>query len=129
MTRLFEYQCRDLGISLAQYRMLLYLRHAPKRASQLAVQAAITRPSLSTLIATLEKQGWIRRTGVDTDRRGVRLELTRKGLIMIERVEERFADVLDDALQGCDRERLLDTLVELAHVLNEQVEARVRAVE
>src|SRR5204862_5661249 len=79
MIRLFEYECRDLGVSMAQYRMLLYLRHGPKRAGELAARASITRPSLSTLIASMEKQGLLRRSSVEIDRRGVRLELTRKG--------------------------------------------------
>ena len=81
MTRLFEYECRDLDVSLAQYRLLLYLQHGPKRAGELAAQASITRPSLSTLIANLESRGWIRRSEVDDDGRGVSLELSRKGLV------------------------------------------------
>lgn len=126
MSRLFEYECRELGVSMAQYRMLLYLRHAPKRAGELAEQASITRPSLSALIATLEKQGWIRRMTVDADKRGVRLELTQKGLATIERVENRFSEVFEDASAGCDRTRLLDALAELTSVLNDQLEKRVR---
>jgi DNA-binding MarR family transcriptional regulator len=126
MSRLFEYECRELGISMAQYRMLLYLRLGPKRAGELAAQASITRPTLSTLIAALEKQGLVRRTEVDADRRGVRLELSKKGLAAIARVEKRFGEVFDDATTNCDRPRLLDTLEELAHELTEQVEARVR---
>ena len=72
-SRLFEYECRELGISLAQYRLLLYLRHGPKRAGELAAQAAITRPSLSVLLVALEKAGLIRRSDVEGDGRGVRL--------------------------------------------------------
>jgi DNA-binding MarR family transcriptional regulator len=126
MSRLFEYECRDLGISLAQYRLLLYLRHGPKRAGELAAQASITRPSLSTLIAALDRQGLVQRTTVDADRRGVRLELTKKGLATIGRVEDRFGEVFDDATAGCERRRLLDALGELASELTEQIEARVR---
>jgi DNA-binding MarR family transcriptional regulator len=126
MSRLFEYECRELGISMAQYRMLLYLRHGPKRAGELAARASITRPTLSTLIATLERLGLLRREAVDADKRGVRLELTRKGLATIERMELRFGEIFDDAARGCDRPRLLDALNELTHVLNDQIESRVR---
>jgi DNA-binding MarR family transcriptional regulator len=111
---------------MAQYRMLLYLRHGPRRAGELAVRASITRPTLSTLIAALERQGLVRRDAVDADKRGVRLELTRKGLAMIERVEGRFGEIFDDAARDCDRGRLLDALNELTRVLNDQIEARVR---
>jgi DNA-binding MarR family transcriptional regulator len=126
MSRLFEYECRELGISMAQYRMLLYLRHGPKRAGELAARASITRPTLSTLIGTLERLGLLRREAVDADKRGVRLELTRKGLATIERMELRFGEIFDDAAKGCDRPRLLDALNELTHVLNDQIESRVR---
>jgi len=126
MSRLFEYECRELEISMAQYRMLLYLRHGPRRAGELAARASITRPSLSTLIAAMEKQGVIRRDSVDDDRRGVRLELTRKGLQAIERIEARFGEIFDDASKDCDRARLLDALEELTRSLNDQIEARVR---
>ena len=126
MSRLFEYECRDLGISMAQYRMLLYLRHGPKRAGELAARASITRPTLSTLIGALERLGLLRREPVDADKRGVRLELTRKGLATIERMESRFGEIFDDAAKECDRARLLEALNELTHVLNDQIEARVR---
>ena len=67
LSRLFEYECRALGISMAQYRMLLYLRHGPRRAGELAEQASITRPALSTLITAMEADkpviinGWLNR--------------------------------------------------------------------
>jgi DNA-binding MarR family transcriptional regulator len=127
MSRLFEYECRDLDVSLAQYRLLLYLRHGSKRAGELAEQASITRPSLSTLIATLDRKGLTRRIAVDADRRGVGLELTPRGLRTIEAVEERFGEILDDVAQDCDRTRLIDALEEVARVLNAQLESRVRA--
>jgi DNA-binding MarR family transcriptional regulator len=126
MSRLFEYECRELGISIAQYRMLLYLRHGPRRAGELAERASVTRPTLSSLIAALERMGLLHREPVDADRRGVRLELTRKGLAAIERVETRFGEIFDDAARDCDRGRLLDALNELTSVLNDQIEARVR---
>lgn len=129
MNRLFEYECRELDVSMAQYRMLLYLRHGPRRAGELAARASITRPSLSALIGALEKQGLIRRTAVDLDRRGVHLELTAGGEAAIERVEARFGEIFDGAARECDREGLLDTLNQLARALNGQVAARVRADE
>jgi DNA-binding MarR family transcriptional regulator len=126
--RLFEYECRDLGISLAQYRLLLYLRHGPKRAGELAAQAAITRPSLSVLLVTLEKAGYIRRSQVEGDGRGVSLTLSRKGLSAIARVEQRFGQVLEGAAEGVPRE-LFGLLSQLARRLTDQVDARVNAAD
>ena len=127
MSRLFEYECRELGVSMAQYRMLLYLRHGPKRAGELAAQASITRPSLSTLISGLERQGLVERATVDDDRRGVRLELTSNGLAAISRIEHRFGEVFDVATRGCEHPRLTDALDELARELTQQIESRARA--
>jgi DNA-binding MarR family transcriptional regulator len=126
LARLFEYECRDLGVSLAQYRLLLYLRHGPRRAGELAAQASMARPALSTLIAAMEKQGLIRRGSVSVDKRGVRLELARKGLSAIQRVEERFGRVFDDAADQSDREALVEALNGITRRLTRQIESRVR---
>ena len=127
MNRLFESECRELEVGLSQYRLLLFLRNGPKRAGELATHAAVTRPALSTLIAAMEQVGLIRRNTVQADRRGVRLEITRKGLDTIERVEERFGRVFDDAAKGVSREELVETLGALCRRLTVEMESRVRA--
>ncbi|HEY2735596.1 MAG TPA: MarR family transcriptional regulator, partial [Polyangiales bacterium] len=104
MNRIFEYECRDLEVGLAQYRLLLYLRHGPKRAGELATQSSLTRPALSTLIAGMEQDRLIRRNAVQSDRRGVRLEITRKGVETLDRIEERFGRVFDESIVELDRE-------------------------
>ena len=129
MNRLFEYECRELDIGLSQYRLLLYLRHGPKRAGELATHASVTRPALSTLIAGMEQSGLIRRNAVQADRRGVRLEITRKGLDTIERVEERFGRVFDDASKALDREALIDHLGGLCRQLTLEMESAARKCE
>jgi DNA-binding MarR family transcriptional regulator len=126
MNRLFEYETRFLDISLAQYRLLLYLRHGPKRAGELATHASVTRPALSTLIAGMEQERLIRRVAVPVDRRGVSLEITRKGLATIARVEERFGHVFDDATSDLDRENLLESLTGLCRQLTLEMKTRVR---
>jgi DNA-binding MarR family transcriptional regulator len=127
MNRIFEYECRGLDVGLAQYRLLLYLRHGPKRAGELATQSSLTRPALSTLIAGMEQDRLIRRGAVQTDRRGVRLEITRKGLETIERVEERFGKVFDDAIVELDRAELVQQLASLCRQLTVDMEKRIRA--
>lgn len=126
MNRLFEYECRALDVNLSQYRHLLYLRHGPKRAGELASHAAVTRPALSTLIAGLEQQGLIRRHVVEADKRGIRLEITRKGLDTIERVEEVFGRVFDDASASLDRSTLVTSLADLCRQLTLEMDTRVR---
>jgi DNA-binding MarR family transcriptional regulator len=127
MNRIFEYECRGLDVGLAQYRLLLYLRHGPKRAGELATQSSLTRPALSTLIAGMEQDKLIRRNAVQSDRRGVRLEITRKGIETIERVEERFGRVFDEASVELDRADLVLSLGALCRQLTIDMEKRVRA--
>ena len=126
LNRLFEYETRSLDIGLAQYRLLLYLRYGPKRAGELATHASVTRPALSTLIAGMEEARLIRRSAVADDRRGVRLEITRKGLDTIERAEERFGKVFEDAAASLDREALIENLEALCKQLTLELETRVR---
>jgi DNA-binding MarR family transcriptional regulator len=128
MNRLFEYETRSLDIGLAQYRLLLYLRYGPKRAGELATHASVTRPALSTLIAGMEENKLIRRSSVQADKRGVKLEITRRGIETLDRTEERFGRVFDEAIQGqnIDREGLLQYLGELCKQLTIDIESRVR---
>jgi DNA-binding MarR family transcriptional regulator len=126
MNRLFEYETRSLDIGLAQYRLLLYLRYGPKRAGELATHASVTRPALSTLIAGMEENKLIRRMSVQADKRGVKLEITRRGLDVLDRTEERFGRVFDEAAAEVDRETLLECLGALCKQLTIDIESRVR---
>ena len=97
--REFERVCRDEGISIPQYRLLLFLRHGPKRAGELAARAAIQRPTLTSLVDGLEKDGRLRRIQVEADRRGVRLELTEDGDKALRSVEARLSDLIEENVQ------------------------------
>jgi DNA-binding MarR family transcriptional regulator len=126
MNRLFEYETRSLDIGLAQYRLLLYLRYGPKRAGELATHASVTRPALSTLIAGMEENKLIRRMSVQADKRGVKLEITRRGLDVLDRTEERFGRVFDEVVEEVDRESLVESLGALCKQLTIDIESRVR---
>lgn len=126
MNRIFEYETRSLEIGLAQYRLLLYLKYGSKRAGELATHASVTRPALSTLIAGMEENRLIKRCAVQADKRGVKLEITRKGLDMLERTEERFGRIFDEAAQTLDRENLIECLSSLCSRLTLDIEQRVR---
>ena len=77
VSRILERSLTDM--SLPQFRVLGLVARAPERASQLARQAAISRPSLTGVLDGLEARGWVRRRDVDGDRRGVELEVTAAG--------------------------------------------------
>ncbi len=78
--REFERLARELEITIPQYRFLLFLKRGPKRAGELAVEAAIRKPTASGLIADMEKRGLIAKKPDREDGRSVKLSLTPKGL-------------------------------------------------
>ena len=124
--REFERVCRDEGISIPQYRLLLFLRHGPKRAGELAARAAIRRPTLTSLVDGLEKDGRLRRIQVEADRRGIRLELTEDGVKAMRSVEARLSGVLEGLCEKGDKEEILNGLMGMARVLDREVEKRLQ---
>jgi len=117
LSRYFERCCLEIGLSLPQYRLLLFVRRGPQRAADLATQAAVRRPTLTALVDGLEKEGLLIRCAVEGDRRGIRLELTPKGSEMLDRAEDHLVKLLDHMLEHGDRTRVLDGLEELMGVL------------
>src|SRR3954447_21648012 len=85
-------------MTLPQFRVLGLVNRAPERASHLARQAAISRPSLTGLLDGLEARGWVVRREADGDRRGVTLEVTASGRKALDAafraVEQRLTEVL-----------------------------------
>ncbi len=124
--REFERVCRDEGISIPQYRLLLFLRHGPKRAGELAARAAIQRPTLTSLVDGLEKDGRLRRVQVEADRRGVRLELTDTGMQDMRRVEAKLAGALQGLIEGDESAEILSAFTKMARILDGEVEKRLQ---
>lgn len=66
-------------MTLAQYRILTMIGISPQRAGRLAERAALSKSTLTGLLDGLSARGWVRRTKIEGDRRGVGLELTVDG--------------------------------------------------
>jgi len=116
-SRHFERESLEAGLSLPQYRLLLFVRRGPQRAAELAAQAAVRRPTLTALVDGLEKEGLLVRRAVEGDRRGIRLELTAKGLETVDRAERRLGRLLQEMIGDADSERIVSALNELAKIL------------
>jgi len=124
--REFERVCRDEGISIPQYRLLLYLRHGPKRAGELAARAAIQRPTLTSLVDGLEKDGRLRRVQVEADRRGVRLELSDTGMRDMRAIEAKLSELIEGLVEGDEADEILDAFTKMARILDGEVEKRLQ---
>lgn len=116
--REFETIARELDITIPQYRFLLFLKRGPKRAGELAVEAAIRKPTASGLIADMEKRGLITRAPDKDDGRSVKLKLTQKGLRKHREFELALARYLPSLLDKGDSERMLEAFTELAYIID-----------
>jgi len=121
----FERACRGVGVSVPQYRLLVFLRAGPRRAGELAASAAIKRPTLTALVDGLVREGRIRRVPVEADRRGIRLELTELGEQALQATDAALAGLVEELARGGDTDAILDGLHALAAVMDREAERRI----
>lgn len=99
LSRVAETAFQETGITLPQYRLLVELDRSPRRAGEVATDLGVSRPTLTSLVQGLERNGLLRRVPVRADRRGVRLETTEAGREALGRAEaflaERLAPFVD----------------------------------
>jgi DNA-binding MarR family transcriptional regulator len=88
-------------LSLAQYRVLVFLDRADRPATQVAALLDVTPPTVTSLVDHLEARGLVERKADADDRRRVMCSLTAAG---------RRALQHGDALVGARLGRLLDRL-------------------
>jgi DNA-binding MarR family transcriptional regulator len=90
-----------MGISPARASALSVLVFGgPRSLSELAEAERVTAPTMSKLVAAMEREGLVRRRPHSTDGRSVRLEATAKGRRILERGRERRLTLLESLLSG-----------------------------
>jgi len=107
-------------VTLPQYRVLTLITNSPDRASRIAQNADVTRPSLTGLLDGLVSKGWVERSDVDGDRRGVSLAMTPAGKTAYEQARNSMTAALSELLGHADGKtarRALDGLVALHEAL------------
>ncbi|MFI7064903.1 MarR family winged helix-turn-helix transcriptional regulator [Kribbella sp. NPDC002412] len=106
-TRIEQQLQRDAGIPHTYYEILVRLSEAPDgrlRMSELAVATQGSRSRLSHAVNRLEQAGWVRREGIESDRRGqvaIMTDLGRQKLVEtapghVEEVRKSIFDALDE---------------------------------
>jgi long-chain acyl-CoA synthetase len=119
---------RALGdMTLPQFRVLRVVASSPERASRIAELAAVSRPSLSGVLDGLVARGWVERSDVDGDRRGVRLDVTRAGAAALDQALAAAATAIDDVLSDVpldDRHDALRGLSQLGRAFDERAAHR-----
>lgn len=124
VARALERACADL--TLPQYRLLALIMSGEERASGLAGQLALARPTVSAAVETLVANGLLERTAVDGDRRAIRLTITPAGRAALGVAERAMRERLDTFLADVpDPTAVNDALAQLAGALTAQ-DNRVR---
>ncbi len=107
-------------MTLPQYRVLTLVKNSPDRASRIAQGADVTRPSLTGLLDGLVAKGWVARSDVDGDRRGVSLAITAAGAKAYDAERAAMGAAIQELLGHTDAKtarRAIDGLVALHQAL------------
>jgi DNA-binding MarR family transcriptional regulator len=97
----------DAGLSPSLTAALATVeRHGPLTPSRLAELESIQRPTATRLVARLEEDGLISRTGDPDDRRVSHVEITREGRALLKRLRSRKNAYLAQRLRRLDDEEL-----------------------
>jgi DNA-binding MarR family transcriptional regulator len=93
------------AITLERARILWQLVEAPRRSGELAQRCVLTPASVSELVDSLERDGFVRRSEDRNDRRVVVVEITGRGRREIERVGELMRAPVAKVIAGLSAEK------------------------
>lgn len=125
LARVAEQACQESGISLPQYRLLVSISGQPQRASELAARVGVSRPTLTSLVNGLARNGLLRRSPVDSDRRGIQLETTQAGHAAVDRAEEVLTRRMLELVDQRAARVVSDVVVALGAALDREGDARL----
>ena len=116
---------RDEGLAIPQLFTLRFLYYnKPKDLSSIADFMGVSKPTVTGLMNTLEKDGFVKRVHGSDDRRRVDLVLTEKSLELFKRFESKTTFVIDGFLNSIPEDSLLklnDTMTALGENLREAI--------
>ena len=106
LVRLLVRQVGTHEISRTEGEVLSILGEGPRRVTELAELEGVAQPTMTLLVARLERSGWVTRAGVAHDGRVVMVTLTRAGRDALAGFRAHFMDALRGDLEGLPRGRL-----------------------
>ncbi|HIW95412.1 MAG TPA: MarR family transcriptional regulator [Candidatus Corynebacterium gallistercoris] len=131
---LYFRQAENSAISMAQMSIMMILdEKGPMRISQIASTEAIRMPTASNAVNQLETMGLVTRVRDISDRRGVRVDLTRKGRAELEALGNERAQQLAGLIEGLSEQELesVESAVPLLQAIlesyTESIEAKINA--
>src|SRR3954470_7407641 len=95
------------AIPRALWRALAQLEElGPVRVGDLAAADRISQPTATAVVQKLVERGWVERSGLDGDRRAVRVTLTPAGRRVLSRTRDAAAEALLPRLAALDPDTL-----------------------
>jgi DNA-binding MarR family transcriptional regulator len=118
---------RDFGLTSSQYNVLRILRGAGEPLPSLEIASRMIQvvPAITGLIDRLERQGWVVRRRSEDDRRVVRVGVTKKGLNLLERIDQPLHQLHHEML-GHLGSRQLKSLIALLEMAREGSQRQTR---
>lgn len=120
----------DRAIEPAYFRLLGMLYRRERTLGELAEIQAVSLPTMSNTVSTLESRGWVTRSRSDADRRVVVVRLTAAGREVLAEVHGRMLEKIAgalDLLSSEDRRRLDSGLEILGRVFRDDSPKRGEA--
>ena len=93
------------GPNLSALSVLVF--GGPQSLKSLAAAEQVRAPTMSRIVAELERRGLATKVQVEEDRRGIRIAATAKGRALLEAGRARRLEVLTKQIEGLSREERL----------------------
>ncbi len=116
---------REEGLAIPQLFTLRFLYYnKPKDLSTLADFMGVSKPTITGIMNTLEREGFVRREHDIDDRRRIDMVLTQKSMDLFTKFETLTTYVLDELVASLPEkslQNLNDTLITLGNKLKESI--------
>jgi DNA-binding MarR family transcriptional regulator len=126
--REFEQATRGSDLSLAQYRLLFYLKKGPQRAGAIAAAGALSKPTVSLTINALREKGWVKSVP-DPDGRVAMIKITPAGEKRMTRFESDLARAMESTMNSEEAAVFYEALKRAYYAMAVSWEDRLKAIE
>jgi DNA-binding MarR family transcriptional regulator len=96
----------EYGITSAQFHTIRQIHAGINSVSELAGCMHVSRPNISRLVDELVQEGLVDRCRDETDRRNIKLALTKNGEKLIQYLQDRYTEILSEQFSILDNEEL-----------------------
>jgi DNA-binding MarR family transcriptional regulator len=90
----------------AHLGVLFLLQQRQRNLSELAEQQAVSLPTMSNTVSTMVREGWVRRTPAERDRRMVLIEITPAGQAVLAEMSGHIVGTVAQLLEPLSAEQL-----------------------